>query len=112
MTVRGGMGSIVLDMQRATVVTDVVCVTVRGGMGSILIVVPDGWAADVSTVGTGLGSRKSTVSQKQLVGYPILLFTGSMSTGSMRIRYPNRWDLWRRKREEQREKRIIERAYR
>lgn len=112
MAIRGGMGTVVLDMQRATAATDVLRITVRGRTGSIVVVVPDGWAADLTGLSARWGTRTSTVSEKQLAGYPILVFTGTLSSGGFRVRYPNRWDRWRRKREEKREQEILRRAYR
>jgi len=101
--IKGGMGKVFLDMQRATASTAVISVAIQGGLGEIVIVVPSGWAADVSEVGSGLGSRTSKVVDHPAPGCPILYVTGALALGSLTIRYPKPRDERRRDREIRRE---------
>ncbi len=101
--IRGGLGTVILDMQRAVAAASMIGVEVSGGAGSILLVVPEGWGADISQVSPGIGSRRCLVSETPAQGYPFLYVTGSLMIGSFTIRHPNRWDLWRLKREMKKE---------
>ncbi len=103
--INGGFGSIVLDMQRAAATTQLISIELTIGMGEILIVIPEGWGADVSAVTTSFGTRKSKVSEVPNSNYPFLYVTGSLGMGTLTIRYPTPRDLKRMAREIRNEQR-------
>ncbi len=110
--VKGGFGSVVLDMQRATASSQVISVEVEGSFGEIAIILPEGWGADLSDVGGSLGTRKSKVADQPVSGFPFLYLTGSLSLGSLVIRHPSKFDVWRMEREIKKERRRKEQTYR
>ncbi|MDR0284212.1 MAG: hypothetical protein LBI33_04885 [Propionibacteriaceae bacterium] len=93
--VRAGMGTTVLDFQRAVPAAAVIYIKIAGGMGQIHFVVPAGWSADLTTIDPGWGTRKSEVPEQPVPGYPLLYISGSLAMGTLKIRYPKRRDLKR-----------------
>lgn len=89
-----------LDMVDARVDARVIDVHVMGGAGDAVLVLPAGWGADVSRVGKGLGSIKSTVEQRPAAGLPLVVVRGQTSLGNVKVRHPNWWD------DKQRERRL------
>ena len=92
LSLRGDLGSIRLDFRRAEVVSQVIWMQVSGGMGSIVIILPEGWAAQLDRLAPSWGSRKSTVAEQPVGNNPVLVLTGSMGMGSLQVRYPTRAD--------------------
>jgi hypothetical protein len=93
LALRAGLGSILLDFQVAHPVSQVIYVDIIGDIGSITMVVPQGWAAQMVALRPGLGSRRSSVLEEPVSGYPLLYLSGSMSLGSLTVRYPKASDL-------------------
>ncbi len=93
--IKGGFGTVILDMQRARAAAPIIHLEVAGGLGEIRIIVPEGWGADISAVTPGLGSRKCDVDEQPAPGFPLLYATGSLMLGSFTIRYPTAGDLRR-----------------
>jgi hypothetical protein len=104
---KGDFSSVRLDCQRAQAAADVVHIQVVGGAGSILIVLPEGWAADLDRVTAGLGSRRSKVVDMPVAGSPILVLEGAMGMGSLTVRYPTWWDRRRLRRQLKKEARLL-----
>lgn len=98
-SVHGDFGSVRLDFRRAALTSQVVWVQVSGGAGSIVFILPEGWAAQLDRVTAGIGSRKSTVAEDPVGNSPLLVLSGSMGMGSLKIRHPNRWDERRLRRQ-------------
>lgn len=98
LSLEGDFGSIRLDFRRAEVVSQVIWVQVSGGAGSIVMILPEGWAAQIDRVRASLGSRKSTVSEEPIGNNPVLVLSGSAGIGSIVIRYPTKGDERRLKR--------------
>lgn len=92
LSLHGDFGSIRVDFRRAEVTSQVIWVQVSGGAGSILIIIPEGWAAQLDRLGPGWGSRKSIVAEVPVGGNPVLVLSGSAGLGSIQIRYPNKRD--------------------
>ena len=84
------LGSIKLDCRLATTEFPVVDVEVVPSAGSVVIIVPEGWAADIDRVGRGIGSAKSTVAEQPSTGCPLLVLRGSVGLGSVTVRH-QRW---------------------
>jgi len=92
LALHGDLGSIRLDFRRAEVTSQVIWVQVSAGAGSILIIVPEGWAAQLDRLGAGWGTRKSEVAEDPVGNNPVLVLSGSAALGSIKIRHPNKWD--------------------
>ncbi len=107
LSLHGDFGSIRLDFRRAQLTSQVVWIQVSGGAGTIIIVVPEGWGAQLDRVTPGLGTRKSTVSEEPLPGQPLLVFSGSLGMGTFKVRHPNRYDEGRLRRLLRREQRRV-----
>lgn len=90
--ISGGMGSVKMDCLQARCPHDVVNVHVSGGMGSVVIVVPEGWAANVDRIEKAWGSMKSKIGTVPAPGSPLLIITGSAGAGSVKVRHANWWD--------------------
>ncbi|MFW6600324.1 DUF1707 SHOCT-like domain-containing protein [Propionibacteriaceae bacterium Y2011] len=90
--IHGGMGSVKLDFLQATCDHQIVQVYISGGAGSILLVVPEGWAANIDNVGKSWGSVTSKVPTIATPGSPLLMLSGTMGMGSLKIRGANWWD--------------------
>ena len=90
-----GMGSVKLDCLDATPAAPVIEVEVVAGAGSIVIVLPDGWAADVDRLTNSWGSKAVKVSRDPAPGKPLLVFYGAVGLGSFKVRPPSRGDLRR-----------------
>jgi hypothetical protein len=84
------LGSSKLDCRAATTEFPVVDVEVVPSAGSVVIIVPEGWAADIDRVGRGIGSVKSTVAEQPSTGSPLLVLRGSVGLGSVTVRH-QRW---------------------
>ena len=84
--VSAGLGSVKVDFLLARCPYDVVDVQVQGGAGSVTLVLPPGWAADVTRVGKGWGSVSSDVPAVPAPGYPLLLVHGQNALGSVKVR--------------------------
>ncbi|MDQ2756112.1 MAG: DUF1707 domain-containing protein [Actinomycetota bacterium] len=90
LSLSAGLGSVKVDFQLAICPFEVVDVTVTGGMGSVVLVLPDGWAADVTGVRKGLGSVRTKVDSVPSPGRPLLLLHGQAAIGSVTVRRPHR----------------------
>lgn len=67
-------------------------VELRGAMGACVLVVPDGWGADVSRVEGSWGTRKSLVDEAPRDGLPLITVHGSLGMSSLTVRYANWFD--------------------
>lgn len=91
-------GNVKLDFVDARAATPIIDVNVVGGAGDAILIVPEGWGAEVSRIDKGLGSLKSTVERRPAGNLPQIVVRGRISLGSIRVRYPNWWDTKRRER--------------
>ncbi|MGC3992521.1 MAG: hypothetical protein QM779_00040 [Propionicimonas sp.] len=88
LSVHGDLGSVRLDFQLAQPTSPVIRAHVSGGVGSILIVVPQGWGVQLDRLSPGIGSMKSEVAEESTGNSPVLVLSGSLAVGSLRVRYP------------------------
>lgn len=95
---RTDLGSIHLNCLEATTRFAVIDMTVSVGLGSAVLILPDGWAANVDRLGRGIGSVRNKVAPTPEPGCPTLLLHGTTGAGSLTIRYANRFDRWRLRR--------------
>lgn len=87
-----------LNLVDARVASEIIDVHLIGGAGSVVLVVPEGWGAELSRVTAGLGSMKSTVPERPTGRSPLLVLRGRTGLGSLRVRHPNGFDRWARER--------------
>ena len=92
LSIHGDFGTIRLDFRRAQLTSQVTWVQVSGGAGTIVLILPQGWAAQLDRVTPGMGIRKSTVLEEPAPGRPLLVFSGSLGMGTFKVRYPNARD--------------------
>ncbi|WP_342373413.1 DUF1707 domain-containing protein [Propioniciclava soli] len=87
-----------LNFVDARLTSEIVDVVVHGGAGDAILIVPDGWGADVSRVEKGLGTIKSVVDTRPVGREPLLVVRGKGALGTIKVRHPNRFDDWQRQR--------------
>lgn len=87
-----------LDFVDARVDADLIDVHVIGGAGDAVLVLPEGWGADVSRLDKGMGAIKSTVDPRPSGRHPLVVVRGRTSMGNIKVRHPNRWDTYTRER--------------
>jgi hypothetical protein len=90
-----GLGSVKLNCLEAAPAAQLIDITVIGGAGSILLVLPDGWGADVDRLSKSLGSKSVKVQRDPAPGKPLLFFHGSLGLGQFKVRPPSRSELRR-----------------
>ncbi len=83
-------GSIRLDFTEAICPHPVVELHIGVASGSVRLTVPRGWGVDLDGVVIASGSAKNRIDEPPLPGYPTLRVDGSISSGSLRARYPKR----------------------
>lgn len=105
LSLHGDVGSIRLDFRRAQMTSQVTWVQISGGAGTMVLIVPEGWAVQLDRVTAGMGTRKSNVAEEPTPGQPVLVLSGSLGLGTLKIRYPNYFDERRLVRMLQREQR-------
>ncbi len=104
--IHGDIGSVRLDFRRARLDSAVIQLDVSGGAGTIVLVLPVGWAAQSDRLRPGIGSRRIRVLEEPEPGQPVLVLSGSLGIGTMIVRYPNRGDERRLRRQLRREQRL------
>lgn len=83
-----------LNFSDARPVSLVIDIVLRGGAGDCVLVVPGGWGVDTEQVTKGLGGIRSTVEQRPQRGSPQIVVRGKTSLGTLKVRHPNRYDIW------------------
>lgn len=87
-----------LDFVDAHAQHEVIDIHLLGGAGDAVLVLPEGWGADLSRVEKGMGSSRSTVAPRPTGRKPLVLVRGKVSLGNLRVRHPNKFDTWQRER--------------
>jgi hypothetical protein len=90
-------GNVRLNFLQAQASASVIWVEIHGAMGNVKLILPDGWAANVDRVGSGMGTVKVRVSNQPAPGCPILVLRGSLPMGNLRVRYGTHGELRRSK---------------
>ncbi|MFT3875098.1 MAG: DUF1707 domain-containing protein [Propioniciclava sp.] len=86
-----------LDFVDARTQAHLIDVNMLGGAGDLVLVVPEGWAVDLSRIDKGLGSIKTTgVPTSPRPGFPLIIVRGKTSLGDIKVRTPNWWDVRQR----------------
>ncbi len=69
-----------------------------GGAGDAVLVLPEGWGADVARVTKGMGGVRSNVSPRPSGRFPLVVVRGKVTLGGLKVRHPNSLDTWLRER--------------
>ncbi|MDO5736285.1 MAG: DUF1707 domain-containing protein [Propionibacteriaceae bacterium] len=90
------VGSVRLDMTRATVRSLLIDLVITSSGGTVTLVIPDGWGVDTMGLQTdGMGATiSSRVPTRPSRGAPRIVVRGR-TAGSLKVRYPTRRELAR-----------------
>ena len=88
----GGKSRLRVNCLGATPLTDVIDIQVVPSVGVVAIVIPEPWAANTDQLRSSWGLARSKVSAKPEQGVPLLVLHGSVGSGRLTLRYPNRLD--------------------
>lgn len=91
-------GSVKLNFVDARAPHPVIDIHLIGGAGDAVLILPEGWGADVQRVEKGMGSITCSVAPHPVGRFPLLVVRGRASMGSLKVRHPNRFDTWQRDR--------------
>ncbi|MBA8794190.1 hypothetical protein FHX74_001795 [Friedmanniella endophytica] len=95
LAINQGFGSVKLNCLAAVAAAPTIMVELTPGAGSVLIILPEGWAADLDRVNKAWGSKSVEVASQPAPGCPVLVFRGSVGFGSVRVRYGRPGELRR-----------------
>ncbi|PSK98888.1 uncharacterized protein DUF1707 [Murinocardiopsis flavida] len=99
-TVYGGMGGARLDFTRTGCRLREIAVEAHGQMAGVVIIIPDGWAADVDRFDQGLGGLKDKTTPDTTAGAPLLRLSGTGGMAGVVIRHPNNRERRKLRKEE------------
>jgi predicted membrane protein len=86
---RCSMGNVKIDFSRAICRHREVWLRAECGWGNIKVLVPRGWTVAVESMTVGSGQLANKANQPGDPGMPVLHVEGSVSAGSIKIRYAN-----------------------
>ena len=92
LSLNGELGSIRLDFRRAQGVSQVIWVQLHGGVGTIVMILPEGWAAQLDRLTRSWGTVDSKVPEEPIGPNPLLVISGSAGMGTIKLRHPSSWD--------------------
>ena len=69
-----------------------ISIEVRGAVGACVLVVPEGWGADISRLEGAWGSKKSQVDEVPRDGFPQVVVHGALGMSSVTVRHANWFD--------------------
>ncbi|MFV0408030.1 MAG: DUF1707 domain-containing protein [Propioniciclava sp.] len=95
---RAEMSTVKLNFVDARVSVDRIDLVVVGGVGDVVLIVPRGWGVDLTYLERGMGTVKSHVDSKSTPGHPTIMVRGRARMGTVKARYPGRYDDWQRRR--------------
>lgn len=90
-----GLGGAKLNCLEATPAALVIEIEVIAGAAPIVLVLPDGWGADVDRLSKSWGSKSVKVPREPAPGKPLLVIRGSVGLGSFKVRPASRYELRR-----------------
>lgn len=90
--------NVTLNFVDARAEHDIIDIHLIGGAGDAVLILPEGWGADVSRVERGIGGVRSSVSPRPAGRSPLVVVRGKVSLGGLKVRHPNRFDSWQRDR--------------
>lgn len=88
------LSSVKLDFTAALPTALVIDISLLGGAGDLTLVVPGSWGVDTHLVEKGMGSISNRVVERAESGSPQIIVRGKTKMGSLKVRYPNRFDQW------------------
>lgn len=77
---------------------EIIDVNLLGGAGNAILILPEGWGADISRVEKGMGSVASRVAGRPTARFPLVIVRGRVTLGALKVRHMNRFDTWLRER--------------
>lgn len=77
---------------------EIIDVNLLGGAGDAVLVLPEGWGADVSRVDKGMGGLRCSVPPRPTGRNPLVVVRGRVTLGGLKVRHPNSFDTWLRER--------------
>ncbi|MBI5028307.1 MAG: hypothetical protein HZB48_05795, partial [Actinobacteria bacterium] len=103
---RGGIETVRIDCLQASAAAEVIELVVEATLGTVVLVVPEGWAVNVDQVVKGMGTLKVTVPGVPAAGCPVFIVRGSLNMGTFKARHATRFDRWRLRRQQRRQRAI------
>lgn len=100
-TATSRMGDVRIDFSQAECRQREVHLEINAAMGNVTIVVPPGWSVRPHGMRVSIGSVRNRVSEPPVPGAPTLELSGRTAMGDVRIRYPNRWEQWKRQKQQE-----------
>lgn len=106
MVARAGIETVRIDCLQASAAAEVIELVVEATLGTVVLVVPEGWAVNVDQVVKGMGTLKVTVPGVPAAGCPVFIVRGSLNMGTFKARHATRFDRWRLRRQQRRQRAI------
>jgi hypothetical protein len=83
------MATVRIDCLQALAAAEVIDLEVQAVAGTVVLVLPDGWAANVDGLGKGIGTIKVKVPGVPAPGCPLFIVHGSVGMGTFKARQAN-----------------------
>ncbi|MBB1258820.1 DUF1707 SHOCT-like domain-containing protein [Streptomyces alkaliterrae] len=96
-SVTSRLGDIKIDFSEAVCRHSEVSLDINAGVGEVTVIVPHGWTVRSHAMRANIGTVRNKATEPGDPAAPTLEITGRAGLGDVRVRYPNRWELWRRK---------------
>lgn len=78
---------------------EIIDIHVIGGAGDAILVLPEGWGADISRVERGgMGTASNRVAGRPTGRAPLIIVRGRVGMGNLKVRHMNQVDSWMRDR--------------
>ncbi|CAL8973104.1 putative protein [Propionicimonas sp. T2.31MG-18] len=106
MIARAGIETVRIDCLQASAAAEVIDLLVEATLGTVVLVVPEGWAVNVDQVVKGMGTLKVAVPGVPAAGCPVFIVRGSLNMGTFKARHATRFDRWRLRRQQRRQRAI------
>jgi len=104
MVARAGIETVRIDCLQARAAAEVIDLVVEATMGTVVLVVPEGWAVNVDQVAKGIGTLTVKVPGVPAPGCPVFIVRGSLNMGTFKARNATRFDRWRLRRQQRRQR--------
>ena len=92
-TAYGGVAGVKLDFTRTRCRLPEIDIEAHGQAAGVTLVIPDGWAPDVTGLDPGRGGGLTDkTTPDRLAGTPLVRLTGTGGPAGVVIRHPNRWE--------------------
>ncbi len=104
---QAGMETVRIDCLRARAAAEVIELDIQAVAGTVVLVLPEGWAANADRLAKGIGTVRVKVPGVPAPGCPLFLVHGSLGMGTFKARPANRFERWRLRRQERRQRREL-----